>query len=189
MNAKNVIIVLGNPVENGQLNKECKKRCYKAIDLLKDDPNYLDSDYAIILSGGVTKSNQPSEAKAMYDYLAKHLAKYNLAPLILQEDESLTTAQNILFTIGLLKKHRTVPKKVTIVGRSSQLPKTRDIVNKVWNYRSPTFEYVAGGVDNTSFLHQIADRTIMRVLSRLDPYDYWLLPFIRKLYNKNFRST
>ena len=90
------IIVLGSGTPNGKASPVLQARLDRALQQARSHPQAL-----VVVSGGVDFGETLSEARIMGDYLrARGLA----AARIVQEEESTSTAENLLLTKALLQQ-------------------------------------------------------------------------------------
>lgn len=92
-------IILGYRLkDDGTMTKRLMKRCELAIKYIKDFG--LDK---LIVSGGVANEHtNVSEAKLMKDYLVKRGLDHDF---IIEEDKSMTTWDNMEFSMQIAKEH------------------------------------------------------------------------------------
>lgn len=93
---EDAVIVLGKGLDGEKVPINLANRLDKAIEYHKKNPSAL-----IIVSGGNVKSENLTEAQAMYDYL---LSKGIPQDIIIKEDKSKTTYENFVFSTEILKE-------------------------------------------------------------------------------------
>jgi len=99
MDTINVLVVLGNRInDNGTITTKMRDRLELTI-----LANALFSPAYIIVSGGLANAKAGiTEAQAMYDYLIEHGVDKNI---IIKEDKSLSTTQNIVNSVKILENY------------------------------------------------------------------------------------
>lgn len=179
-----VIIVLGNkPLEDDSLDREYKDRCDWALSVARHEAyeSYKGSSCVIVLTGGSTVAGKPTESEVASVYLEEKIEPFTFEkPLVLLEQKSRTTPENIVYTLELLRERGIVPTKLTVIGRKSQILKTCIIVSRIWDLGNPRVNFIAG-IDTTPFWYQCLDQTLMCLISALDPYDRWILSIFKKI--------
>ena len=81
-----VLLVLGQALSpTGEVSTSLKEKMQRAIEILGQKP-----DFTLIITGGVTQPNQPSEAEG-----AANLLPENLRHRVALEKRAMSTRQNI----------------------------------------------------------------------------------------------
>lgn len=124
-NNEQVIVVLGAGLRNNKPGHVLQARLDTAIQAHLQNPSAL-----IVVSGGKGSTAQVSEAEAMRRYLTEHGIPKTT---ILMEDQSTSTAENMIFTRQLLQAH----------GISSGAP-ILIVTNGFHMYRSTRYAQAAG---------------------------------------------
>ena len=93
---EDVVIVLGAGVTNGKVSKVLQNRLDACIDYY-----HKNSDINIVVSGGLTRLKDGTEAEAMAQYLFDNGIPENIVVL---EDKSQSTLENYRFTKQILEK-------------------------------------------------------------------------------------
>lgn len=94
--AADYVIVLGAKAEDGEPGNSLKTRLDRAVSYSVKHPNTV-----LILSGGKGGDESVSEARVMYDYLKERGV---LTERMLLEDQSSSTAENILFSCKVIER-------------------------------------------------------------------------------------
>ena len=92
---EDVVIVLGAGVTNGKVSKVLQNRLDAAIDYYEKNSNIY-----IVVTGGLTRQKDTTEAAAMAEYLTNNGIPQDI---IISEDKSQSTLENYLFTKEILK--------------------------------------------------------------------------------------
>lgn len=88
------VIVLGYPVQNGEVSATLEYRLDKAYEYAKVHPNTV-----FILSGGKNGDGDVSEAQVMYDYLRKRgVPDYQM----IKEEQSSNTYENLVYSKNII---------------------------------------------------------------------------------------
>jgi uncharacterized SAM-binding protein YcdF (DUF218 family) len=169
---KRFIIVHGEkPYKNRKPHREFIKRLEKAIELA--DKEIADG---IIVSGGATRRDCPTEAS----FGAKYLRERIHVP-IFTEEHSHTTIENIKFTKGMLA--HCSPENLIIVSSKKRLFRLRYLYGRLWPKMHGKIEFV-GAPDSYGFLFYFLELAYF-VYSIFDINEY-LLP---RLTKKIFRNS
>lgn len=119
-------------------------RLNKAIELANQSTNNKAPIDAIIISGGLTRKDCPSEASFGEQYLKKQITTQSIP--IFKEEESHTTIENIKFTKNLIEK---IPEfdlnkieQITIVTTPGRLPRLKYLYKKLWPETQSKTEFV-----------------------------------------------
>ncbi len=165
-----VIIVLGDrPLVDG-MHPEHAERCDRAVHLVKLHQLLKEEvPITVVLTGGVTRDGQDSEAILAERYCAGVLR--SLGVDVLLEDSATTTSENILFSKALLERKGVRAVNVVVIARASQAFKTGIYLRGLWPEVSATIEK---GIDLKPVWHRFLDYTLMPMLAWIDPYDrFW----------------
>lgn len=127
----------------------------------------MGKDDVLIISGGITRPDFPSEAMVGLDFITKH-SNFRL-PKILLEKKSTTTGENIRFVKELLEEHKLRPDQIFVYHRQSALLKTKILYDQLWKGH-PELVFVPC-VDTSGRLHRILEYTLMPLLAYRDPYE------------------
>lgn len=172
------IIVLGDKPVNGEIVEAYKDRIDRALEFVKQGE---EGNTLIVLTGGETVAGEQAESVVAARYLPKRLSNFKLPVTYLLETTSKTTPENILYAQDELICQGKFPRRVTIIGRRSQMAKVKIVVRQLWIVsRVEDVEYV-GGLDTTPWWYQLFDTTVMCVVTWLDPTGRWTLAPVRKL--------
>lgn len=115
------LIILGAKVKPGGIpSLSLKNRLDEAASYLKEYPHVM-----AIVSGGQGADEEQTEASVMHDYL---IAQGIAADRILQEDQSTSTYENLLFSKKLLPADTT---RITIVSNDFHLKRATLLANKL----------------------------------------------------------
>ena len=101
------VIVLGCEVKGDRPSRMLKRRMEAAIEWLEDHP-----DVKCVLSGGKGGTELISEAECMYRYMT---ARGIDPERLLKEDRSVSTRENLLFSMELLEQEGRAPSEIAIV--------------------------------------------------------------------------
>ncbi len=119
-----VVIVLGAKVWPGGPSPAMVRRLEKALDYRNAHP-----DAVLIVSGGQGSDEPTSEAQAMRDYLIEAGVPDSQ---IVMEDRSTSTAENLRFSMELMREHGYDPDTtpVVIVSNSFHLTRVRMLAKR-----------------------------------------------------------
>ncbi len=95
-NAPDTMVIFGCKAETWGPSRSLQDRLDTALDYLKSHP-----DMTVIVAGGKGDDEHQSEAACMYDYLTAHGVDPDS---IFQEDASVNTWQNVVYTRSLLEE-------------------------------------------------------------------------------------
>ena len=107
---EDVVIVLGAGVVNGKVSKTLQSRLDASIDYY-----YKNKDIHIVVTGGLTRQKDTTEAAAMKEYLVSHGIPENI---IIVEDKSQSTIENYKFTKEILEKQNIKHDSIAFVTNS-----------------------------------------------------------------------
>lgn len=139
----------------------------------------------IVLTGGKTRQEFQSEASQARDWLVGELKerKWRM-PEILIEEESKTTAENILCAQRVLMEAGIVPKEVCVLTRISAGPKTKYLYGKLWQFGAPVIHFFPC-LDTKSLWYRLADITILYLVAIIDPRDRWVLKLPKMMFRND----
>lgn len=101
------VIVLGCEVKRDRPSRMLKRRMDAAIEWLEEHP-----DVKCVLSGGKGETELISEAECMYRYMT---ARGIDPERLLKEERSVSTRENLLFSMELLEQEGRTPSEIAIV--------------------------------------------------------------------------
>lgn len=90
------VIVLGLITRNNQISTELKRRVDRAYTYLCNNPKSI-----AILSGGIDKGEQRSEADIMYEYI---LSLGIDSSRVIKEEQATTTDENFIYSMPIVKE-------------------------------------------------------------------------------------
>lgn len=119
----NIIIVHGEkPTSSGKIHPNFVERLKVAVKLAKKNSSAL-----LIITGGKTRKNTPSEAN-----MGKEFLKGKIKNKIILEPISKTTIENIKNTKKLVQENKIKIDKLGIVNSEKRLFKTRCLYLRIW---------------------------------------------------------
>ena len=128
----------------------------------------------IVLTGGVTIAGSVSEAalarRFLDEYMAKEKGSNTPMPLVLQEERSVTTEENLRFSKQLFYDNKIVPKRLFVIARTSQVPKVEIFLKEVWR-DVPTF--VISGLDTKAWWYRIGDSLAVPLILKVPRLREW----------------
>lgn len=154
-----IILVLGEkPGSDGKLPDELKDR-------VEQVPQYINPGDTVIFSGGETTKGVRSEATLAIDYFQKICST---AVDIFSENRAKTTGQNIMYSRDYALNKKLSHECVVVIGRVSQIPKTRVFMKKLWPEARAVF---VSCLDTKPLWYRILDQTGFWFLAHIDPKD------------------
>ncbi|MEG2929454.1 MAG: YdcF family protein [Oscillospiraceae bacterium] len=107
---EDVVIVLGAGVRNGKVSRVLQNRLDACVDYYKLNPKAY-----IVVTGGVSKHSDTTEAFSMREYLVEQGLPYER---IFLEDKSQSTKENYAFTKILLEENSIPHNKIAFITNS-----------------------------------------------------------------------
>lgn len=118
-----VVIVLGAGLAQDQVSPHLARRLDRAVQYL-----LLNPASSVIVAGGLGDTQTVTEASAMAYYLMAHGIQ---ADRILQEDQSRSTEENLLFSQQLLDAYFPSEAKVTVISNNFHLYRVGVLANRM----------------------------------------------------------
>ena len=118
------MIVLGAGLRNGAPSLILRRRLNAAIDYLQER-----GDIPVIVSGGLGRGENITEAEAMFRYLSEHGIKDDL---IWKEEKSTSTRENLIFSLAIMEANGLDADntKVAVVSNEFHLFRAKLIAGK-----------------------------------------------------------
>ena len=168
----NILLIHGEkPLKNKALHPAFEERLKLALKLSNNN------DYDLILiSGGQTRSNQPSEASSGYAYLRNKTT----VPIILEEN-SKTTIENILFSRNVLQNYNITGIDIITGKRWSRRGKY--LYKKLWPEIYNKARFFAAR-DFYPFLYYLAE-VAYYLYALVDIEERWLPKITKRLFRNS----
>lgn len=173
----NVIIVLGYKLNaDGSLHNEFIAKLDQALLELRAEPTS-----SLVITGGQTRLEYPSEAMVAKEYLKTRLATSEISLLdsILLEEQSLATADHPKYVRHLLRDHNIYLSKVTIITSRFHVKRSKLIFDRLWPEISQVTTWVGTGkvtITDTS------KEGILRSIFLIDPDSVTIMPFLKSIF-------
>ncbi len=159
----NIILVLGQtPSPAGDIDSRLREKMTRAIQLMERDPSAL-----LVIAGGPTRRDQLTEAEG-----AMTLVPNYLKTRVRLETQSLSTKQNILFTMELLCDLTIT--SILVLSIPAHERAVRRLFKREWPEVMPVFLFEGVGRDT---LAQIFEYSILHLLRMMDPNEKFFVPF------------
>ncbi len=172
-----VLLCLGERPTHIGIHPEHTDRVRRTLDqycALTANDAVLPERIVIVLSGGHTRKKQPSEATLASEYLTRLATERGITlPLVLLEDRSQTSVQNVVLTKQLLVEKKVLPTALYVIARESQVPKACLMCAASWPGLNTT---MISGLDTKPWWHRTLNRVVATWLFKFDP-------------NEKFRAT
>lgn len=171
-NTMHIILVFGEkPLPSGQMHPELGLRLEKAMEIINKDGADL-----LVISGGQTRHNAPSEAEMGQAYLGNKIS----IPILLEKNAR-STSENIRFTRKLLADRRI--DRLTVITGHKRLWRVKYLCRGLWAdlYSRTTF---IGATDLHSFWYYGAE-LVYFFFAIVDPAE----KYAARLTKKIFRNT
>ena len=173
----NVIIVLGYKLnDNGLLHSEFIAKLDQALSELRAKPtSYL------VITGGKTQLEYPSEAVVAKEYLRTRLATSEISLLdsILLEEQSLATADHPKYVRQLLRDYRIFPERFTIITSRFHVKRSKLIFNRLWPEIAGVTTWMGTGKVTIT---DTVKEGILRSIFLLDPDSITIMPFLKSIF-------
>ncbi|HJC59986.1 MAG TPA: YdcF family protein [Candidatus Dietzia intestinigallinarum] len=127
IDAGDVVVVLGAGLNGDKVTPLLASRLDRGIEALNASVD-AGKDAVIVVSGGRGVDEVVSEAEAMHAYL---LDRGVDADRILVEDKSTTTAENLEFTVDLLRSHRPAWRRMVVVTSNFHVLRAASITDEM----------------------------------------------------------
>lgn len=118
---EDVVFVLGAGVVNGKVSQTLQKRLDAAVEYYEKN-----SDVYIVVTGGLTRQKDTTEAEAMKEYLT---AKGIPENIIIKEDKSQSTLENYLFSKEILDKNKIEYESIVFITNSFHVYRAKTYAN------------------------------------------------------------
>lgn len=179
-------VVLGTQVQDdGTIDEGYKDRIEVAIKRLRElKKTGRYRHLYLVLTGGETRKDLPSEAAAASNYVREWHPNLGTEDgiVVILEAFSRTTPDNIMYVKRLLGK---IPgiffDTIVFVGRTPQMPKVKLLVWRLWGRNRQKFEYIGINDSTTPRWERVIDPTLMWFLCLINPRGTWTLWALRKL--------
>jgi len=119
----------------------------------------------IIFTGGETTKGVPAEAELAFRYF-ECICRYRVNVRL--ESSSKTTGDNIRLSRGIAEKMEEKADSIVVIGRASQIPKTKVFMMKLWPEADATY---ISGIDTKPLWWRLVDQSVFLLLAHLDPHD------------------
>ncbi|WP_035719086.1 YdcF family protein [Gordonia shandongensis] len=147
-----IVVVLGAGLNGDRVTPLLASRLDRGIDVLRECRD-AGRDARIVVSGGKGSDEVVSEAKAMSD----HLVERGVDPdLIIVEDRSTTTAENLEFTTALLAEHGVPWERMAVVTSNFHVLRAASLTQRMGLTASAVGARTAAYYLPTAFLREFA---------------------------------
>ena len=150
------------------------RRAYDQYELLVRVGTADTECVVIVLTAGVTTAGSVSEATLAKRFLDEYMAKEGRnilpLPLVLLEERSVSTEENLRFTKQLFCDKKIVPKRLFVIARTSQVPKVEIFLKEVWR-DVPTF--VMSGLDTKAWWYRMGDSLAVPLILKVPRLREW----------------
>jgi uncharacterized SAM-binding protein YcdF (DUF218 family) len=130
----------------------------------------------LVISGGVTRCGQVSEADGAYE-----LVPVDLRPWVLLEKRSLSTRQNVLYTKALLKSQDVPVDDIIVLSLPVHERSVRFLFKQIWPEVLPRFRFQPIGTDPW---WKWVEYAIYDVIRFIDREERFFLPLKKKFIMK-----
>ncbi len=156
----------------GGIHKEFLVRLNKAINLSKE--NKFDK---IIISGGQTRKNIPSEAGQGFEYLNNKITGQ-----IFLEDKSKTTPENVQYTKTIIKNWG-IPLRdfeIYVISSKTRIARLKYLYSVIFPEVYSKIKFIPAD-DSYGFVYQLIEK-IYHLIAFIDPYEKILGKWKKELF-------
>lgn len=163
------MLVLGKqPLSNGTLPEQFIAQINAGVAHLESNP------FAhLIISGGKTLPDYPSEAEMALKYIPE-----KLYPRVHLEYCSLSTKQNIVNVRDICEKADYLIKTLIVISSPAHQMQTTYLIKRYWNEIVKKYHYQSAGQSNVS---EWFTRGVIYLMQIIDPEEQFFLPLKRRL--------
>lgn len=191
-----IIIVLGHKLNpDGTCTADFIERIKKGVELARATPTSR-----LIITGGKTRKEFPSEAERALEYIKTLTAEsnplmgiqtkdhvdrildtfiYGLTSRTILEPEARATSEHPRLVHGLLRSHGITPTTLTIVTSNYHRKRSARVFLTHWPEITSQLRTVGVGIPR--FTDQIKE-SVLGVLGYIDPYDRYIMPTLKRLF-------
>lgn len=172
---KNIIIIHGEKLDrDGSMKFEFIQRLNISVGLIKQ--HFIDY---IIITGGETRKNFPTEAETGFNYLFHKIS----VPIVL-ENKARTTVDNILFTKKIIENEEI--NSVYVVSSKKRMIRIKLLYRILWPEILPKCSFVSAP-DRYSMFFYVTE-IIYLLLGIFDPYEKTFAFISKRLFRNAFKG-